>query len=175
MKVRQAAPGSALFFLVGPGSVVVLIPWLLSRWRFDGPPPSGLDWLMIIGRAAGVVLTLAGGAFLVHAFVRFVVEGFGTPVPAAPPTRLVVGGAYRHVRNPMYVAIFAAVGGQALLFWSFPVLVYLAIAIMVVVCWVRIFEEPQLRRRFGDDYVRYCGNVPGWLPRLRPWRPAFGT
>lgn len=171
MKVRQAALGSALFFLVGPGTVVILIPWLLSRWRFDAPPP-GLAWLSISGRVAGVVLILVGGGFLVHAFVRFVVEGFGTPVPAAPPSRLVVGGAYRHVRNPMYVAIFAVIAGQALLFWSAPVLGYLAVAILVVVSFVRLYEEPHLRRRFGDDYVRYCGNVPGWLPRIRPWAAA---
>lgn len=172
MKMRQAALGSAVFFLVGPGTVVILVPWLLSRWRFG--EPAAADWVGWLGRAAGVLLILVGGAFLVHAFVRFVVEGLGTPVPAAPPSRLVVGGAYRHVRNPMYVAIFAAVGGQALLFWSGAVLGYLLIAVLVSVFWVRIYEEPRLRRSFGDDYVRYCGNVPGWLPRLRPWQPVPG-
>jgi protein-S-isoprenylcysteine O-methyltransferase Ste14 len=35
-------------------------------------------------------------------------------VPVAAPERLVVGGPYRYVRNPMYVAILAAITGQAL-------------------------------------------------------------
>jgi len=56
-----------------------------------------------------------GAAVLVHSFVRFVVEGVGTPVPVAPTQRLVVGGLYRHVRNPMYLALEAAILGQALL------------------------------------------------------------
>lgn len=172
MKIRTAAVGSMLFFIVGPGTVVGLVPWLLSRWMFQNPLPDGLFWLSITLRIIGVLLILAGGAFLVHAFIRFVVEGFGTPVPAAPPERLVVGGAYRHVRNPMYVAIFAAVAGQVLLFTSLSVLIYLAIAVLIVVSFVRLYEEPHLRRQFGTDYERYCGNVPGWLPRIRPWQPA---
>ena len=50
-----------------------------------------------------------------HAFARFVLEGGGTPAPVAPTERLVVGGLYRHVRNPMYVAVGATIVGQALL------------------------------------------------------------
>ncbi|MGI5291358.1 methyltransferase family protein [Nonomuraea polychroma] len=71
------------------------------------------DLVMIPLEALGAVLVLGGLAVLVHAFFRFVVEGLGTPLPTAPPDRLVVGGLYRHVRNPTYVAIFAAVIGRS--------------------------------------------------------------
>jgi hypothetical protein len=39
MAVRKpiAAVGSAVFFPVGPGVVVGLIPWLLTRWRVREP------------------------------------------------------------------------------------------------------------------------------------------
>lgn len=50
---------------------------------------------------------------LVGAFVRFVTEG-GPPAPVAPTQRLVVGGLYRYVRNPMYLAVVATIVGQAL-------------------------------------------------------------
>src|ERR1044072_3426027 len=65
------------------------------------------------GAAAGGVLG-AGAGVLVHAFARFVAEGVGTPAPVAPTRELVVGGLYRYVRNPMYLAVLAAIAGQAL-------------------------------------------------------------
>jgi protein-S-isoprenylcysteine O-methyltransferase Ste14 len=111
MRRPTAAIGSAVFFLLAPGVVVGLIPWLLTgRWKVREPLPY---WMPM--RALGVVLLVAGLIALVGAFVRFVVEGLGTPAPVAAPERLVVGGVYRYVRNPMYVAVLAAIVGQALL------------------------------------------------------------
>lgn len=63
-------------------------------------------------RVLGGMLLAAGLIGLVRAFARFVVEGLGTPAPIAAPERLVVGGVYRHVRNPMYVAVLAAIVGR---------------------------------------------------------------
>ena len=50
---------------------------------------------------------------MLEAFARFVVEGVGTPAPVAPTNELVVGGLYRYVRNPMYLAVAAVILGQA--------------------------------------------------------------
>jgi len=95
---------------IGPGVVAGVIPWRLTHWQVPYPAPGGPG-----ARAVGLVLIGGGAAVLVHSFVRFVVEGVGTPVPVAPTQRLVVGGLYRHVRNPMYLALEAAILGQALL------------------------------------------------------------
>jgi protein-S-isoprenylcysteine O-methyltransferase Ste14 len=161
-----AAVGSALFFLVGPGIVAGLIPWLLAGWRVREPVPY---WAPM--RVLGVVLLLAGLSALIQSFTRFVVEGFGTPVPVAAPERLVVGGLYRHVRNPMYVAILAIIVGQALLLGQPGLLLYPAAFWPVAAAFVRWYEEPALARRFGADYETYRRAVPAWLPRLRPWEP----
>jgi protein-S-isoprenylcysteine O-methyltransferase Ste14 len=111
MRRPTAAVGSAVFFLVGPGIVVSLIPWLLTGgWQVRQPLPY---WAPM--RVLGAILLLAGLIVVIQAFVRFVVEGFGTPAPIAAPERLVVGGVYRYIRNPMYVAILAVIIGQALL------------------------------------------------------------
>jgi protein-S-isoprenylcysteine O-methyltransferase Ste14 len=107
---------------------------------------------------------------LVHAFARFVVEGLGTPAPVAPTEQLVVGGIYRFVRNPMYLAVVAAVVGQALLLGRVVLLAYAVVLGVVFAAFVRLYEEPTLRRQFGDDYSRYRRAVPAWRPRLRPWR-----
>jgi protein-S-isoprenylcysteine O-methyltransferase Ste14 len=167
MRRPTAALGSALFFLLAPGVVVGLIPWLLTRWQVHEPLPY---WAPV--RVLGAILLVAGLIALVGAFVRFVVEGFGTPAPVAAPERLVVGGVYRYVRNPMYVAVLAAIVGQALLLGQLGLLLYAAGAWLVVAAFVRFYEEPTLTRRFGAEYEAYRRAVPAWLPRLRPWDPA---
>lgn len=126
-------------------------------------------WLPL--RVVGAVLTLSATLVLASAFVRFVKEGVGTPAPVAPPQHLVVGGLYRYVRNPMYVAVVAAIVGQALLLGQLGLLVYGAIVLAAMFAFVRVYEEPNLSERFGADYDEYRRAVPGWWPRLRPWRP----
>ena len=111
-----------------------------------------------------------GVVFLLHAFARFVVEGIGTPAPVAPTERLVIGGAYRYVRNPMYLAVGATIIGQALFFGQPVLLAYAAAFGALVFCFVRLYEEPTLRDRFGASYDAYRHAVPGWVPRLHAWR-----
>ena len=72
----------------------------------------------------GIALVAAGLVGLVAAFVRFVSEGRGTPAPIAATDELVVGGTYRYVRNPMYVAVVAIIVGQVLIFGSLGLLAY---------------------------------------------------
>jgi protein-S-isoprenylcysteine O-methyltransferase Ste14 len=167
MRRQVAAVGSAVFFVMGPGIVVGLIPWLLTGWQVREPAPY---WAPM--RVLGVILLVAGLIVLVQAFVRFVVEGFGTPVPVAAPDRLVVGGLYRYVRNPMYVAILAAIVGQALLLGRLGLLLYAAAVWTISAAFVRWYEEPTLTRRFGAEYEAYRRAVPAWWPRLRPWKPS---
>ena len=168
MRRPTAAVGSAAFFVVGPGVFVGLIPWLLTGWRVREPVP--YYWAPV--RVLGAILLVAGLIALVRAFVRFVVEGLGTPVPVAAPERLVVGGPYRYVRNPMYVAILAAIVGQALLLGRLGLLLFAAALWMIAAAFVRWYEEPTLARRFGADYEAYRRAVPAWWPRLRPWEPS---
>ena len=161
MRLRSAALGSALFFVVAPGVVVGLIPWWLTRWEVRPAP-----WPV---RLLGAALLVLAVPVLVGAFVRFVRDGLGTPAPVAPTERLGVTGAYRYVRNPMYVAVLGAIVGQALLLGQPGLLSYAAIVAVLVVSFVKLYEEPVLRRRFGEAYEAYCRGVPGWWPRLRPW------
>ncbi|MBZ9673841.1 isoprenylcysteine carboxylmethyltransferase family protein [Mesorhizobium sp. B2-1-8] len=164
MRRFSAIAGSGIFLVAAPGVVAGLVPWLLSdRW--------GLPWSMVPGLVlAGGVLIVAAAAVLLHAFARFALEGLGTPAPVAPTERLVIGGIYRHVRNPMYVAVLSIILGQALLFSSWSIAAYAAIAAAAMITFVKLYEEPTLAGRYGAEYEAYRRNVPGWLPRIRPWK-----
>jgi protein-S-isoprenylcysteine O-methyltransferase Ste14 len=162
MRKGIAAAGSALFFALAPGVAAGLVPWWLTGWEAKD------TWAPLV--AVGAVLVVAGVVVLVHAFARFVVEGLGTPAPVAPPEHLVVGGLYRYVRNPMYVAVAATIVGQALVLGRPTLLLYAAAFVAATGAFARFYEEPALRRRFGAEYEAYRRAVPGWWPRRRPWR-----
>jgi protein-S-isoprenylcysteine O-methyltransferase Ste14 len=157
----RAALGTAVFFILAPGGNAALVPWLVTGWD---DPRGGLPG------TAGVLLIVVGTAVVVACFARFVTEGRGTPAPVAPTQQLVVGGIYRYIRNPMYVGVAAAIAGQALLFGSWALVVWLAVFLTVVVAFVKGYEEPSLRSQFGEQYERYREAVPGWWPRPTPYR-----
>lgn len=153
--------GSFVFLVLAPGVVAGLLPALISGG--EGSVPLAVELVGWIAVAVGVLALLG-------AFARFALDGLGTPAPVAPTERLVVSGAYRHVRNPMYLAVIAIILGQAAIFGSVALLIYAAAVLAAFVIFVDRYEQPTLRERYGADYEAYCDAVPGWLPRLRPWR-----
>jgi len=162
MTRTTALLGSALFLVLAPGTIAGLIPWLIVDW----PAPIANPALATL---AGLILAL-GVMLLVDCFTRFAVQGRGTPAPIAPPQRLIVTGAYRRVRNPMYVAVVSLILGQAALFASLPLLIYGLVMWAGFHAFVLGYEEPTLRRQFPQDYAAFTAAVPRWIPRLTPWR-----
>ncbi|MGH3431712.1 MAG: methyltransferase family protein [Thermocrispum sp.] len=163
--MRTAAIGTAVFFVLAPGTVVGLIPWWITGWQVHEP----LAWWPT--QAIGGVLVAAGLVPAVHAFVQFAKAG-GTPAPIAPTRRLVVTGFHRYVRNPMYLSLAAAITGQALLLGQLSLLLWAAGTLLVTAGFVKVYEEPTLARQFGAEYAEYRHAVPSWWPRRRPWTPG---
>ena len=154
-----AAAGTLLVFVIGQGGSVLLLPYAFTHWQPGPPWPVGL-------RALGVALIAVAGITVITGFVRFATEGVGIPVPTEPTSRqLTIGGPYRYVRNPLYLAIVLAITGQALLISRPVLLAYAAVMLAAFVAFVRWFEEPTLARRFGAEYEAYRRLVPGWWPR----------
>jgi protein-S-isoprenylcysteine O-methyltransferase Ste14 len=160
----RAAAGTLLFLVVAPGVVAGLVPWFLTGWHATGVAV----WLQPIGW----VVVAVGAAVLLEAFARFVTEGVGTPAPAAPTEKLVVGGLYRYVRNPMYLAVAAVIVGQALVLGRWVLVGYGFLFGLAVWSFVHWYEEPTLRRQFGSAYDDYRATVPGWWPSHRRSRPT---
>jgi len=167
MRRATALIGSAIFLVIAPGTLAFYIPWRMSGWRF-APTLLGFSGFRVIG----VILMAPGLPVLLDSFARFAIQGLGTPAPVAPPQRLVVTGLYRHVRNPMYVAVLSLIFGQGLLFGSVGLLEYGVFVWLGFFLFVVLYEEPTLRGKFGAEYEEFCAHVPRWIPRLRPWKKS---
>jgi len=142
-----------------PGTVTVLIPyWLIS----SGAVGSGKDQPL---RYAGLALMAIGAAGLLWCIWDFFASGRGTISPIDPPKHLVVRGLYRYVRNPMYVAVVTMLLGEAVFFMSKSVLIEAAIFFVLANLFVMLYEEPTLRRKFGDSYANYTQTVGRWIPK----------
>jgi protein-S-isoprenylcysteine O-methyltransferase Ste14 len=153
-----------------PFVMAVLIPIWISR-RYERGPVSDMVVLQILANIAGVCVVIAGLFLFVHSLRRFATEGKGTLAPWDPPRHLVIRGPYRFVRNPMISGVLLILIGEALVLFSLPHALWALTFFAINAVYIPLLEEPQLKHRFGADYIEYCKHVPRLLPRLRPWQP----
>jgi protein-S-isoprenylcysteine O-methyltransferase Ste14 len=142
------------------GCVLVFLPARLLSWSGITPAPAIGVWQVIGMMVAGV-----GSAIAVWCILTFALIGKGTPALFDPPRRLVVRGPYRIVRNPMYLGATLAVAGAALFYKSIPLLSYAGLFGLITHVIVVLYEEPTLRRTFGNDYEAYRARVGRWWPK----------
>jgi len=160
---------SAAFVLLRAAVVATLFvslwTWFMPRWMAGGD----LHPRWIIG---AIALMLIGGAIMLECVWDFAWTGRGTAAPFDPPRRLVITGLYRYVRNPMYLGMAVFLIGEAFVLPQVTreMLLMLAVLAAIIAVFVLTYEEPALRRLFGEDYETYCRNVRRWLPRLTPYR-----
>ena len=148
----------ALFTLVVPGTIAVLVP-LLIKW--DRPVAEGPTlWL-------GVCLLALATVLYLRCVWDFAVSGGGTPAPIDAPKRLVTNGVYRYSRNPIYVAVLIAVAGWTSLFQAPVLLIYGVALFALYAVIIQRHEEPHLAREFGEEFTAYKASTGRWLPRLR--------
>jgi protein-S-isoprenylcysteine O-methyltransferase Ste14 len=152
---------AVMFTLLVPLPMAGVIPWAITRWRFQ-PPLLGVA----ASRPLGAAMIAVGAVLLLSAIVWFAHERVK---PYPPIERLITTGPYAYLRNPMYSGVVLVMIGQGLLFGSRAVFIY-------GFCWLIAFyvfeltiDDPFIRRRVGKRYDDYQKSVPGWIPR-RPRR-----
>lgn len=130
-----------------------------------------IPWFRVAGLAFLQIpawIVAAGGFGLVlWATVAFGYYGHGTPLPEAPPKRLVTQGPYRHIRNPIYLGWFLGWGGLGV---STGNLAYAGLGLLLLLvgtAYARRGEKPALDSRFGPEFHRWRQETPEFLPRLR--------
>ena len=155
--------------IVLPGTVAVLIPafilWGSSGTKYAAEvarPNQVVFWLASLVAGTGLALRVWTDAL----FLKF---GNGTLAPWNPPTKLVIRGPYRHVRNPMISSVVVILLGECLFFQSWPLAVWAVLFFGVHLIYFPMIEEKGLIKRFGKDYLIYKANVPRWIPRIHPW------
>ncbi|MCI0330675.1 MAG: isoprenylcysteine carboxylmethyltransferase family protein [candidate division Zixibacteria bacterium] len=144
------------------GFVLVYLPaQVLSSAGIGKPERLG------VVQFAGMFICAVGAVIAVWCILAFALEGRGTPAPFDPPRKLVMRGPYRFVRNPMYLGAGLALAGAALFYESASLLAYTAGFLLLMHLFVVLYEEPALRRSFGEEYENYCRRVRRWLPKVR--------
>ena len=137
-------------FLILPGTVAFLVPWLIR--------PQGATLYV-----PGLIVVAFGALLLLWCVRDFYVAGKGSLAPWAPPEHLVMVGLYRVSRNPMYVAVVFILIGWALTFRAAGLWVYAGAVAIAFHLRVVFGEEPWLARRYGAQWAAYQARVPRWL------------
>lgn len=148
-----------LFTIFVPGTILGWIPYRITG-GFARPANGPLMWL-------GAAVITFGTAIYFRCAWEFAVRGLGTPAPIAPTKYLVTTALHRYVRNPMYIGVFCVLLGEAILLRSLHLVEYMACLCVVVELFVIFYEEPTLRRQFGESYEHYKSAVPRWIPRFK--------
>ncbi len=155
----SAVAKTLVFTVFVPGTVAGYVPW---RLRQNAAPVTGPEEWAALG-----VIVIGIAIYLHTAFWGFAVIGGGTPAPIAPTKILVVQGLHRVVRNPMYIGVALVIGGQGWLFHSRHIAIYMVGMLLVAHLFVISYEEPTLRKQFGEDYDHSRAAVPRWIPKFR--------
>jgi protein-S-isoprenylcysteine O-methyltransferase Ste14 len=151
----HAVTYAALFI----GFVLIYLPGRLLSWTGIVRPAA-----IGVPQIAGMAIGAAGAAIALWCIFTFATIGRGTPAPFDPPRRLVIRGPYRFVRNPMYIGAGLALASAALFYESLPLLGYAGLFFLATHVFVALYEEPTLRRTFGQEYEAYCRQVSRWWP-----------
>lgn len=143
-----------------PSTILLLTEGAGGLWRETG------GWFAFWLVMLEVGLLIAGGVLIVTSVRQFIRHGDGTLAPWDPPKKLVSGGFYRRMRNPMKAGLIIVLLAETTLFRSAYLAGWFAVFTIVNVLYIRLWEEPDLMKRFGRDYADYCAAVPRWLPRF---------
>ena len=118
----------------------------------------------------GMALMWSGGLLALVCTCYMVIGFKGTPLVTMPTKKILAKGPYAYVRNPMMLSLLFILLGEALYYAHSLLFVWL-------ICWARMghliivnYEEPQLERRFGEEWKSYCRKVPRWVPLINSGR-----
>ena len=139
-----------------PNRTFVLFPLLVLAFeaaRRQGLPP----------------IRVSGAIFLLWGYLQYRLvgrdrraRGGGGPGIEKPPDRIVMDGAYRYLRNPMYLGHLIFMAGLAITFsswFAFVLLVFHA-------GWFHLrvlSDEERLEQQFGEAYRAYKTRVKRWI------------
>jgi protein-S-isoprenylcysteine O-methyltransferase Ste14 len=158
-KIAVLALGALIFLLVFPG-VLFVAGWALDKYFMA-------ERLELLGMVFAITCGCVGLFLMAWTLITQAVTGRGTPVPVAPPQKLIVTGPYKLCRNPMILGAILYYLGVGIYFGSLEIgLVMLLLTWKIGSAYVKFIEEKELERRFGEEYEEYRKETPFLIPRL---------
>jgi len=151
-----------LISLILPITVLILIPLYIEK---------DLAIKNIITLVIGLFVMIIGLYVMAKTILAFKKIGKGTLAPWSPTRKLVVSGMYRYVRNPMIMGVLTVLIGESIALLSLPIIKWAGLFFLINNLYFLLYEEPDLERKFGEQYKIYKKNVPRWIPRSRPYEP----
>lgn len=151
--------------LILPFTVTVIIPCLIYY-----PQRHFISNHSIFFKIGGSLMGLGGLSIFLYTVFLFRTIGKGTLAPWTPTQKLVVIGPYRYCRNPMITGVFFILLGETLFFRSTDILEWAILFFVINTVYFILKEEPDLEKRFGNEYRTYKKKVPRWIPNIRPYK-----
>jgi protein-S-isoprenylcysteine O-methyltransferase Ste14 len=155
-----------IFSFILPVIVLILVPLVIEK---------KISILSVSAFLTGVIFMFLGIYIMIRTISGFIRIGEGTLAPWSPTRKLILTGMYRYVRNPMIIGVIIVLIGESIAILSFNILLWVAIFFIINNIYFLIYEEPDLLKKFGDEYREYKKNVPRWIPRLTPYNSGFSV
>ncbi len=166
--LRRTTVGAySIIFIAVPIVTFFVGRFLDSVFMFPAFPP------FPVNLAAGFSIFLFGLAVGIKSTRVLYYKGRGLPWGEAKKqdqsTRLVTTGLYACCRHPMTLGYSLLPCGMGLLMKSLSTTFLIPASIFVVmIIWLKVWEEPSLERRFGQSYREYKRQTPFLVPRFKP-------
>ncbi len=151
-----------IFSFILPVTVLIVVPLYIERNISLNHSATFL---------IGIILIFTGLLVMAVTILSFIRIGKGTLAPWNPTQNLVTSGMYRFVRNPMIMGVLAVLIGESICIISLKILLWALVFFIINNIFFVTYEEPNLKKKFGDHYLQYKRNVPRWIPRLKPFQP----
>lgn len=163
-KITIRLVDGALYAFIGPFSLLYIIPqFLMSISNIKSEGGFGITGVETIG----LIIMWCGAALAIWCTFLMNLFGKGTPLVTSAPQKILTRNVYSYVRHPMMWSLMIVILGEALMYGQ-PILFVWLIAMSRILYLVVVnYEEPQLARRFGEDWGKYCQEVPAWIPRRK--------
>jgi len=150
------------FSFILPITVLIIVPFSIIPEIFVKNIPAF---------SIGILIMIAGLTLIAKTVYTLTRIGDGTLAPWSPTKKLVTTGIYGHVRNPMILGVLITLLGESATILSAQMFKWTIIFFIINNIWFLLYEEPNLEKKFGEEYREYKKSVPRWIPKLRSGNP----
>ena len=147
------------------GFFLLLAMWLLYTLRDQMMRVSfGVNWVLVILAIQIFLISMLIGFLRMRHLKPSTMIGLLEVRGEGDPGNLLTEGIYSLIRHPRYVEVWLGLLAIAL-FTNYLAMYILVIVFIPMIYGVVLLEERELKERFGQQYEKYCAEVPRFFPK----------